>query len=133
MTRINLVPPKELCDQHLIAELHELPRIPNGLLSGHLKTSYPETPDSFTLGEGHVKFFVNKLTYLYSRYVLLLEEAHQRGFKVKDRFPEEAMFVLPLSNWEEYYPTKEEISISRERISQKLPLNARYYGRSYED
>lgn len=29
MTRINLVPPEELCDQHLLAEHRELTRIPN--------------------------------------------------------------------------------------------------------
>jgi len=34
MTRINLVPPEELCDQHLLAELRELPRIPNAVLKG---------------------------------------------------------------------------------------------------
>lgn len=27
MTRINLVPAKELSDQHLLAEYHELPRV----------------------------------------------------------------------------------------------------------
>ena len=31
MTRINLIPPKELCDQHLLAEFRELTRIPNAV------------------------------------------------------------------------------------------------------
>ncbi|HGJ5874346.1 MAG TPA: pyrimidine dimer DNA glycosylase/endonuclease V [Arsenophonus apicola] len=29
MTRINVIPPNELCDQHLLAEHRELTRIPN--------------------------------------------------------------------------------------------------------
>ena len=39
MTRINLVPPAELCDQHLLAEHRELTRIPNAVAKGkyHLK------------------------------------------------------------------------------------------------
>ena len=41
MTRINLVPPEELCDQHLLAEHRELTRIPNAVAKGkyHLKDS----------------------------------------------------------------------------------------------
>lgn len=37
MTRINVVPPSELCDQHLLAEFRELTRIPNGVLYGKFK------------------------------------------------------------------------------------------------
>ena len=128
MTRINLTPPNELCDQHLIAELHELPRIPNGLLKGNLKLDFSGIPDKYTLGEGHVKFFINKLTFLWCRYQELLEEAQQRKFSVQDRFPEESMIALPLDCWEEYVPTEEEIKLSRDRIIEKLPSNARYYG-----
>lgn len=59
MTRINLVHPSRLCDQHLLAELRELPRIPNGVLSGRLKRHYDDAPEHYVLGYGHVKFFVN--------------------------------------------------------------------------
>lgn len=34
MTRINLIPPEELCDQHLLAEHRELTRIPNAVARG---------------------------------------------------------------------------------------------------
>ena len=59
MTRINLVPPEELCDQHLLAEHRELTRIPNAVAKGkyHLKGQ----PAEYKLGEGHVRFFFNKL------------------------------------------------------------------------
>lgn len=62
MTRINLVPPAELCDQHLLAEHRELTRIPNAVAKGkyHLKGQ----PAEYKLGEGHVRFFFNKMAFL---------------------------------------------------------------------
>ena len=54
MTRINLVPPEELCDQHLLAEHRELTRIPNAVAKGkyHLKGQ----PAEYKLGEGMCAF-----------------------------------------------------------------------------
>ncbi len=67
MTRINLVPPEELCDQHLLAEHRELTRIPNAVAKGkyHLKGQ----PAEYKLGEGHVRFFFNKLAGFLWVYV----------------------------------------------------------------
>lgn len=39
MTRINLIAPAELCDQHLLAEHRELTRIPNAVAKGNLASS----------------------------------------------------------------------------------------------
>ena len=69
MTRINLVPPAELCDQHLLAEHRELTRIPNAVAKG--KFSLKGQPEDYKLGEGHVRFFFNKLAFLKQRYDLL--------------------------------------------------------------
>jgi len=44
MTRINVVPVEELCDQHLFSEHRELTRIPNGIRDGKLKTEYRDAP-----------------------------------------------------------------------------------------
>ena len=62
MTRINLISPKELCDQHLLAEHRELTRIPNAVAKGkfHLKGQ----PEEYKLGEDHVRFFFNKMAFL---------------------------------------------------------------------
>lgn len=68
MTRINCgIPPKQLVDKHLIAEHHEIVRIPNAVKKQgkNLKMDLPET---FRLGTGHVRFFYNKLKYLHNRY-----------------------------------------------------------------
>ncbi len=67
MTRINIhVPPINLCNEHLIAEHRELKRIPNAIKNG--TSVIKNIPSTFRLGEGHVKFFYNKLGYLKKRY-----------------------------------------------------------------
>ena len=73
MTRINLVPPSELHDKHLLAEYRELPRV--------FKLARPcdDIPEKYCLGTGHVKFFYNKLEFLYKRQCQLCEEMKRQG------------------------------------------------------
>ena len=61
MTRINIIPPAELCDQHLLAEHRELTRIPNLVAKG--KFSLEGQPSDYKLGTGHVKFFFDKMQF----------------------------------------------------------------------
>lgn len=83
MTRINVgILPKELPSKLLLAELREIKRIPNVIKSG--RYSMTNQPTKFTLGTGHVKFFYDKLQYLYNRYDSLHTEAINRGFNVTD-------------------------------------------------
>ena len=83
MTRINCgVAPAELPDKILLAELREIKRIPNAIRNG--RYSLQGIPKEFTLGTGHVKFFYDKLEYLYDRYLSLRLEALDRGFNVSD-------------------------------------------------
>lgn len=126
MTRINVVPVSELCDQHLLAEHRELTRIPNGVASGKFKVFYSDRVEQYTLGPGHVKFFTNKLDWLQRRYVALSKECLQRGFQVTYKWPSD----LSVSPWsqEHYRPTKRDKSLNRERIKIRWPKQARYYG-----
>lgn len=131
MTRINLVHPSTLCDQHLLAELRELPRIPNGVLSGRLKRHYDDAPEQYTLGKGHVKFFVGKLRWLWTRYAELIGEAWRRGFDVQHRFPwrecVSAKLLEPVDCM--YTPTMTDVLLNMDRITERMPKNARMYGR----
>jgi len=77
MTRVNLgIDPAELCDQHLIAEVHELPRV----------FAYTESPrlvdGPFRLGPGHVLWCARYPGTLADRYRALVEEMRFRGFAV---------------------------------------------------
>ena len=122
MTRINLIPPTELCDQHLLAEHRELTRIPNAVVKGkfHLKGQ----PEEYKLGEGHVRFFFNKMAFLKRRYDELHTECKARGFKVKYIWPE----TLPSSPelWLDYQPTDAALEINRQRIQERMPKKARF-------
>lgn len=126
MTRINVVPVKELVDQHLLAEHRELTRIPNCVNSG--KISDVGIPSEYTLGTGHVKFFVNKLVWLRKRYDDLHQECLSRGFNVSYKFPD----VVPLWNQGDYVVTDKAMMINRERIKVRMPKKARYCGKLIE-
>lgn len=121
MTRINLVAPSELCDQHLLAEHRELKRIPNMVVKGWRPTDIPE---KFCLGKGHVKFFANKLAWLFTRYYSLHEECLNRGFEVKLMYP--PLTRIPDHLYNNYTPTEEDIALSRQRIKEKMPANPRF-------
>ena len=122
MTRINLIPPKELCDQHLLAEHRELTRIPNAVAKGkfHLKGQ----PEEYKLGEGHVRFFFNKMAFLKRRYDELHTECKARGFKAQYIWLE----PLPSSPelWLDYQPTDTALEINRQRIQERMPQKARF-------
>ena len=130
MTRINVVPVAELCDQHLLAEHRELTRIPNCILSGKLKLHYDDRPSRYTLGEGHVKFFTNKLQWLWMRYTNLTNECRLRGFNVSNIWPTNGH----IGGDEQviYRPTDIDKALNRLRIKDRWPKNARYYGKPVE-
>ena len=81
MTRINVgIEPWKLPDELLLAELREIKRLPYFKRTLKDQTS----PPSFTLGKGHIKFFMSRLRFAKERYKRLREEAEKRGFDVTD-------------------------------------------------
>ena len=122
MTRIHLVPPSELCDQHLLAEHRELTRIPNAVAKG--KFNLQGQPTDYKLGEGHVRFFFNKLAFLKRRYDELHLECKARGFNVQYIWPENLPQNAEL--WADYQATPEALALNRERIALRLPIKARF-------
>ena len=135
MTRINLVDPAELCDQHLIAEWRELTRIPNGIASGKFVIDLAVIPKQYMVrtfdnpagGKGHVKFFFNKLGYLKTRYEAIREELAQRGMPQKSMWPVDFDFKA-LGLWRDYDPPPEATMLNRKRIAEMMPNKARYAG-----
>ncbi|MFQ9135100.1 MAG: pyrimidine dimer DNA glycosylase/endonuclease V, partial [Haemophilus parainfluenzae] len=103
-------------------EHRELTRIPNAVAKGkyHLKGQ----PAEYKLGEGHVRFFFNKLAFLKKRYDALHAECKARGFNVQYIWNE----TLPddPSLWLDYEATEAALQINRERIQERMPLKARF-------
>ena len=119
MTRINLIHPWILYDQHLLAEHRELKRIPNQIKTWKLKSS--NIPEKFCLGTGHVLFFTNKLSFLKKRYQELYEECKRRWFNVENYIS--AFDWLPEELFWEYNPSDEDIYSSTLRINSKYRPN----------
>lgn len=125
MTRINVVPVTELCDQHLLAEHRELTRIPNFILKHNGNVKLAPINSDYVLGTGHVRFFYNKLLYLYDRYRKLHEECRARGFLVKNNWPYRIV-LIDADVWSNYYPTDNALKINRERIALRMPKKPRF-------
>ena len=130
MTRINLINPKELTDQHLIAEYREITMIPAALkrtINSKSGLILRKIPTKFTLNKGHVKFFYNKGEYLFIRYQLLVKEMEKRGFKPnKNReFPKQIFIDYNLfQNWQ---PSLIDIKIIQARIAEKINQKPNWY------
>lgn len=135
MTRINLIDPDELTDQHLIAEYREI-----RLLCANLqrtlnsKNGFVESkvPERFTLNKGHVYFFYNKGKYLHNRYEWLKHEMRKRGFSPQNEFPKN---VWPTTLYNDWTPSERDKNVVRERISLRIsqkPNWYRYYGNKLE-
>lgn len=128
MTRINLVPPSELCRQHLVAEYREIARV-FGLVrkaqTRGLTPSSIDIPDKYVLGPGHVKFFYIRLKFLSRRQMSLVCEMQNRGYSPKFTSPEELLYDIDDHWFNDYEPTPDAIELSRRRIAEKLPVDRR--------
>jgi len=86
MTRINVgINPRLLTNEHLIAEHREIKRLCDVYYKRKLRGyKFPEAlVKDFTLGKGHVLFFVNKPYYTYMRYDAIHRECLHRGMEVQ--------------------------------------------------
>ena len=130
MTRINIVPTRELADQHLVAEYRELFMVGSALArtlkSPNRDKSLSSIPEKFTLNTGHVKFFYNKGRFLHKRYDELVEEMKRRGmnpdpervFK-RDQWPDEL--------YQDWQPDDQELAIVRQRIQERIDAKPDWY------
>jgi len=130
MTRINLIEPSELTDQHLVAEYREIFMV-GGSLKRTLrsKSGYQESkvPKQYTLNSGHVYFFYNKGKYLDKRYQELIKEMKNRGFKPdkKRTFPKEIFVENELYN--DWIPNPDNYKLIRQRLKEKIAIKPEWY------
>lgn len=125
MTRINLIDPSILTDQHLTAERVEttmaLASARRSLTSkGGLKTS-----DYYTLGAGHVVFFHCRLGYLKRRFRELSREMRRRGMNPSSPWPDDS-WALP-EMFRDYQPTAADMKVILPRIRERLLKKPEWY------
>lgn len=122
MTRINVVPPNELSQLHLIAEYREITRLPNNLRTSLNRKTKPfdlkEIPNEYKLGTSHVKFFYDKMFFLKKRFESLVAEMLLRGYNPSYR--DSSIFNVDDERFNnDYEPTLEAIEINRQRIKER--------------
>lgn len=130
MTRINLLPVSELNNVHLMAEYRELPMVP-AALKRSLRTQSKEKilkkiPKSFTLNQGHVLFFYNKLGYLSNRYEELIVELKNRGYEL-DPTRKSGFDDVDSSWFGDFSPNESDMNIVRDRIKLRISQNKIWY------
>lgn len=126
MVRVNLISPKKLTDQHLIAEYNEILMLMS-YIRKHQDTK--DIPKRFCLGKGHMRFFKNKVIYLKKRHEVLKKEMSERGFVPRKTIKVNGIDKKLLNNWS---PNPQDLQVIRKRLKQKILLKPhwyRYYGK----
>lgn len=129
MTRINIIHPSELYDQHLMAEFREIQHIGPSLqrsLNRKKPFTKDEIPKKYTLNNGHVKFFYDKGLYLHNRFLLLRTELLNRGFNINLE-TEFKTKLFPIGFFNNWSPDEDEIKINVERIQRRLNEKPNFY------
>lgn len=119
MTRINCVPPGELCGKHLVAEYRELPRVFALVRAAIARRERPVRADCYTLGKGHVRFFYTRLAWLTRRQAALIAEMRRRGYSPSFGAP--PLDGFPPEWCGDWVPDAEALRINRERIAARMP------------
>ena len=121
MVRINLIDPKFLTDQHLIAEYNEIL-----MLFGYVQR-YPEPKgiaDEYILGPGHIKFFKNKLVYLQKRHEHIKREMKKRKFATNKRVSLRKFKKELKHDWK---AKPRDVQLIKKRLTEKIELKPDYY------
>jgi deoxyribonuclease (pyrimidine dimer) len=121
VVRVNLINPKKLADQHLVAEYDEIL-----MLTAYIK-KYPKVdniPKRYCLGKGHMTFFKDKILYLKKRHETLKSEMRQRGFKTNKTID---IDLFSEDNKKDWKPGKLDFELISERITSKIRLKPEYY------
>jgi len=131
MTRINLVDPNELYDQHLIAEYREIRLLVAGIRRSFASargTDKSRIPAQFTLNAGHCSFFLDKGKYIANRYQQLIAEMRARGFN--PQYLEIDTSVWPEGFFNDWEPSERDRNIVRERIALRVSERPGWYRHS---
>lgn len=128
MTRINIVPPSELTDQHLVAEYREIFMIGPALQRSFKSKSWNKNkiPIRYTLNKGHVMFFYDKGKYLNNRYIQIRKEMIKRNMNPNPAriFPLEQ---FPSDYQNDWKPKSGDFDIVRERIRLRIIQRPNWY------
>jgi deoxyribonuclease (pyrimidine dimer) len=121
MVRINIIKPRKLTDQHLIAEYNEIL-----MLFGYVK-KHPgtyEVDHGYCLGKGHIRFFKDKLVYLKARHELIKQEMKKRGFQRRKTIN---LKKFPKNLQGDWKPKKKDFEVIKKRLREKVRQKPNFY------
>lgn len=129
LTRINVVAPKWLAHQHLLAEMRELARI-NSVLVDAINSkgkAFRDLPQQYVLGAGHVRFFLNPGPYKWAirRHAMLVAEWHLRGKQWN--YPPLPAIPHPLDKGQTWEPDANALSQNLERLIERYNAKSHLY------
>ena len=127
MTRINLIPPESLHPKHLMAEIHELPRVFGLVRAFHDRRATEDLSahSKYKMGAGHVKFFYTRLGFLVDRYRALCDYAVALGWKINPVGADALTHGIPPKYLGAFHPSRTDISVNLGRLVEK---NSVHYG-----
>ena len=123
MTRINVINPSELLDQHLMIEYIEMQHISMYLqksLNKESGSNLDEILKYLTLHKWRIKFFYNKGLYLAKRFKNIKIELHKRNFLIQNKQFKLDPFSAEYKN--DWISSSNNIKIIMMRINEKLKL-----------
>jgi len=130
MTRVNsAIPVKCLTDEMLLAEHREIKRLPSVLSKAIKCNSINKVPNKFCLGAGHVKFFLNKMLFIFNRYNVIKNECILRKFNITDYSSN--FLNIDDQYMNDYIPTNDEYNLLKERITERINNSNKQYFHYY--
>lgn len=129
MTRINLIKPKKLLDQHLMAEYRELPMVMGALKRSIRAKKFPIISNRYLLNKGHVSFFYNKRDFLEKRFILLIDELRNRNYDIDPSSRNVNFDIFDYAPCKQiiWEPDEKEININIERILLRYEAKKNFY------
>jgi len=123
MVRVNIINPKYLTDQHLIAEYLEILMLVSAV-KNHPTTSLDKIPKNYKLGTGHILFFKNKLKYLQQRHEKIKREMLRRGFAPKKKL---SLAGIPKSLLKGWKASSKDKQIIKKRLIERINRKPQWY------
>lgn len=126
--RINVINPKYLTDQHLVAEYREMKMITYYYIKSAGKIGgidATKISNSYVLGQGHAYMWYDKFGYVEKRFRVICDEMRDRGFKCD--FDKLNYSGIPQSVFGDFTPVKDDIKVNLDRVLIRLKKQPEWY------
>lgn len=126
--RINVINPKYLTDQHLVAEYREMKMITYYYVkSANTKNGIDESKISerYTLNKGHAYMWYNKFGYIDKRFKAICQEMRNRGNKCD--YDKLNYTGIPEKAFGDFIPNEDDVRIILDRILERIEKQPYWY------